>query len=96
MPIELVLLNCLLAGDKEDQVFTVEIAKNKNVSILKKMIKEEKKSLFDHVDASKLDLFQVSLPVDDNFEEWIKNTHPLNSLASPFLHCHHACRRYMP
>ncbi|KAK2464093.1 hypothetical protein APHAL10511_003880 [Amanita phalloides] len=81
-PEQLLSLNCFVLGDDPKESFTVEIAKNKNVNVLKKMIKEEKRSLFDHVDASKLDLFKVSLPVDDNFEEGIKNTHPLESLAS--------------
>ena len=57
-------LNCIILGDKHDRVFTVEVPKNKNVSILKKLIKEEKASRLKGVDASDLDLWKVSLPVD--------------------------------
>ena len=57
-------LNCLVVGDDPDRTFTVEIPKNKNVSILKDLIKEKKARHFDHVAASDLDLWQVSLPID--------------------------------
>ena len=48
------LLNCFVLGDKEDNVFTIEISKNKNFSILKKLIKEEKAPHLNHVAASDL------------------------------------------
>ncbi|KAK2459364.1 hypothetical protein APHAL10511_008622, partial [Amanita phalloides] len=79
---QLLSINCIVLGDDPKEGFTVEIAKNKNVSVLKDLIKEKKKPHFDNVAASKLILSQVSLPMDDNFEERIKNTHQLNSLAS--------------
>jgi hypothetical protein len=59
------LLNCFVLGDDESKVFTVEVSKDKNVSILKKLIKEEKAHLLSNVDASDLDLWKVCLPVDD-------------------------------
>jgi hypothetical protein len=43
----------------------VEIPKNKNVSILKDLIKEKKAPHFDHIAASDLDLWLVSFPIDD-------------------------------
>ena len=58
-------LNCLVLGDDPDRIFTVEIPKNKNISILKKLIKEEKAPHLDHVAASDLYLWQVSFPIDD-------------------------------
>ena len=58
-------LNCLVGGDYPDRIFTVEIPKNKNISILKKLIKEEKGHHFERVDASDLYLWQVSIPIDD-------------------------------
>src|SRR6266567_4298754 len=58
-------LNCLIVGDDPDRMFTVEIQKNKNVSILKDLIKEKKARHFEHVDASDLDLWQLSFPIDD-------------------------------
>jgi len=58
-------LNCLVVGDDPDRTFTIEIPKNKTISILKKLIKEEKAPHLDHVAASDLDLWQVSFPIDD-------------------------------
>ncbi len=58
-------LNCYVLGDDPDRTFTVEIPKNKNVSILKDLIKEKKAPHLDHVAASDLDLWQVSFPIDD-------------------------------
>ena len=58
-------LNCLVVGDVPDRIFTVKIPKTENVSILKKLIKEEKAPHLDHVAASDLDLWQVSFPIDD-------------------------------
>jgi len=66
-------LNCFVLGDDSSQVFTVKILKTKNVSILRDLIKEKKSPSFNHVAASKLILSQVSLPVDDDFEENLKH-----------------------
>jgi hypothetical protein len=71
------LLNCFVLGDKEDNVFTVEIAKNKNVGILKKLIKEEKAHLLGHVDASDLELWEVSFPIDDHASKKSQTEPPL-------------------
>ena len=57
--------NCLVVGDDPDRMFTVEIPKNKNVSIFKNLIKEKKAPHLDHNPASDLDLWQVSVPIDD-------------------------------
>ena len=54
-----------MLGDDPDRMFTVKIPKNENVSILKKIIKEEKALRLGHVEASDLDLWQVSFPIDD-------------------------------
>jgi len=62
---QLLSLNCFVLGDDPDRNFTVEIPKNKNVSILKDLIREKKAHHFEHVDASDLDLWQVSFPIDD-------------------------------
>ena len=63
-------------------MFTVEVEKTKNVSILKDLIKEKKAPHLDHVAASDLDLFQVSLPrggdVDAIFQN--PNLEPLDFL----------------
>ena len=59
------LLNCFVLGDDEDKVFTVEIARDKNVSILKDEIKKKNPHTLDKVDAKDLDLWKVCLPIDD-------------------------------
>ena len=58
-------LNCFILGDDPERTFPVEIPKAKNVSNLKDMIKEKKASRLKDVDASDLDLFYVSFPMDD-------------------------------
>ena len=60
---------CLVVGDNPDGIFTVEIPKNKNISILKKLIKEEKASHLNHVAVSDLDLWQVFVPIDDLYSK---------------------------
>ena len=73
-------LNCLIHGEVQEQMFTVKILKTENVSILKDLIKEKKASRLEHVDASDLDLFQVSLPKGGNVDAILQNTQPLDSL----------------
>jgi len=58
-------LNCFILGDNPDRTFTVEIPKNKNVSILKDLIKEKNPSSLGNVDVKNIDLWQVSFPIDD-------------------------------
>ena len=58
-------LNCLVVGDDRDRSFTVKIPKNKNVYILKALIKEKKAPHLNHVDASDLDLWKIDFPFDD-------------------------------
>jgi hypothetical protein len=70
-------LNCWVLGTQPDEVFTVEIQKDKNLSALKDAIKEKKKPALDHIPADKLKLWPVStaIPVDDDFEERINGLH---------------------
>ena len=56
------LLSCLLLDNDPTKVFTVKIPKSKNVSTLKKMIKEEKARQLAHLNASNLILWKVRLP----------------------------------
>ena len=84
-PTQLLSLNCLVLGDDLKKVFTVKIDKTENVSILKKLIKEEKASRLKHVDASDLELWSVSIPTDDNadverLKKHINNLEPLKPL----------------
>jgi hypothetical protein len=81
-PTQLLSLNCFVLGDNLNKAFTVEIEKTKNVSILKKLIKEEKAFLLNHVDASDLDLWKVSIPAGDDADKRlrsIKNLQPLDA-----------------
>jgi hypothetical protein len=50
---------CFALGDDADNVFTVKLPRTDNVSILKKMIKEENAPHLNHVAAKDLELFQV-------------------------------------
>jgi Crinkler effector protein N-terminal domain len=65
-------------------VFTVKIPKTKNVSILKDRIKEKKAPHLDHHAASDLDLWNVSIPMDDDTKERLKNINNLE-LLKPLL-----------
>jgi hypothetical protein len=77
------LLNCFVLGDKENNVFTVKVPKTDNVSILKKLIKEEKAHRLCHVDASDLELWEVSFPIDDHASK--KSGSPVVSLSDDFI-----------
>src|SRR5258708_38146301 len=66
-------INCFVLGGDSSEVFTVKILKTKNVSILKDLIKEKQSPRLNHVVASELILSQVSLPMDDDLEESLKN-----------------------
>jgi hypothetical protein len=57
-------INCFLLGSDPSQVFTVKILKTENVSILKDLIKEEQSPRLNHIVASELTVWKVSLPVD--------------------------------
>jgi len=88
----LISLNCLVVGNDPDRIFTVNIPKTENVSILKKLIKEEKAPHLDHVAASDLDLWQVSFPIDDlekelgniNLAGYLKLSPPSKKLTTFF------------
>ncbi|KAF8323654.1 hypothetical protein F5887DRAFT_903271 [Amanita rubescens] len=57
-------INCLLLGSDSSEVFTVKIPKTDNVSVLKDRIKEKQSPRLNHVDASELTVWKVSLPAD--------------------------------
>jgi hypothetical protein len=66
-------LNCFIQGNDPSHIFPVKIARTESVGTLKKAIKEEKKPELDHVTASSLKLWKVSIPVNDSFKENISN-----------------------
>src|SRR6266550_5006445 len=55
-------INCFVLGSSE--VFTVKIPKTENISILKDLIKEKQSPRLNHVVASELTAWKVSLPAD--------------------------------
>ena len=82
-PTQLLSLNCFVLGDDLRKLFTVEVEKTKNVSIFKDLIKEKKASCLEHVDASDLNLWDVSIPMDGDTDVKLKNIYnlePLNAL----------------
>ena len=89
---QLLSLNCFVLGDDLKKVFTVEIEETKYVSILKDRIKDKKAPHLNHVAASDLDLWDVSIPIGDNTNEKLENIDsfeplkPLLSLSQVFPH----------
>ena len=57
-------LNCFLLGDKTLQTFTVKLLKSVRLDTLRDAIKAKKAPELDHVAASTLDLWSVSIPFD--------------------------------
>ena len=64
-PSQLLSLNCFIHGDDPDRMFTVEVPKTENVSILKSLIKKKNSSSFGNVDAKNIDLRKVDFPIVD-------------------------------
>ena len=62
-------LNCLVLGDNRRHVFLVEIEALDTVAALKKVIKDENKRAFGHLDACDLVLWKVGELVDGTLEE---------------------------
>jgi len=58
-------------------VFTVEIAKTDNVSILKGGVKKKKAPHLNHVAAKDLELWKVSFPIDDHASKKSQTEPPL-------------------
>ena len=91
-PTQLLSINCFFFGDELEKIFTVKIDKTENISILKDLIKEKKAPHLDHVAASDLNLWNVSIPMDDNAGERLENIDnldplkPLLSLSQVFPH----------
>ena len=69
-------LNILVLGDNHSHVFPVKIAATESVGTLKDAIKDKKKHMFEHVDADSLDIFMVSLPMDDDIDTTLKHFQP--------------------
>jgi len=79
---QILSLNCLILGDDPDRIFTVEIAKSKNISILKDLIKIKQAPHLDHIPASHLDLWKVDFS-PDNLETELANFDDSHPKLSP-------------
>ncbi|KAF8626964.1 hypothetical protein AX17_006419 [Amanita inopinata Kibby_2008] len=68
-------LCCIVHTDSMgyEDVFSVMIDKNETVGDLKEAIKEVQKPVFDEIRVTQLHVWQVSIPVDDEFEESCRN-----------------------
>ena len=64
-PTQLLSVNCRFFEDDSTKAFTVKIPMTDNISVLKKKIKQEKAPHLDHLAASDLTLYKVSLPTVD-------------------------------
>ncbi|KAF8802373.1 hypothetical protein BYT27DRAFT_7173144 [Phlegmacium glaucopus] len=71
-PLALLELNCLVSGDDRSHIFKIEILDTKTVSDLRESIKEKNKPTFDHIPAHALIIWKVSVPINEDLQENIK------------------------
>src|SRR4051812_22544293 len=67
-----ITLFCLVHGENRRNIFSVKIG-NESVSELKAAIKAKMQDEFANIDASKLTLWRVSIPVDNNTDAILAN-----------------------
>jgi Crinkler effector protein N-terminal domain len=68
---DLLNLYCWVLGDGPENVFAVEISSDKDVCTLKKFIKNVQQPIFDHIAASALVLYKITVTdaaLDDELE----------------------------
>jgi hypothetical protein len=69
-------INCILKGQKgttvQQRVLPIEVPPSKTVGYLRELIKERKKVYFNNVDTDALNLWGVSIPLDDNADVALK------------------------
>jgi len=70
---EVIVLRCLVYGESTKNIFRVRIGEDDEVSDLKDAIKAKKQNAFANVDADKLTLWRVSIPLDDNADATLAN-----------------------
>ena len=61
-------VNCFILGDEADHIFPANITsydESRNITSLIDQIKDEMKSRLSHIDASYLELYEVSIHFDD-------------------------------
>ncbi len=59
-------LNCWVLGEDSTRIFPVEVDRDENVGGLKEAIKEKNPRALDRVDAKDLELWNVSIPIDED------------------------------
>ena len=69
---QLLSLNCFIHGDDPERMFTVKILKNKNVSILKGLIKEKKRPITSTILPHQISTSGRSPFPSKNFLPWIR------------------------
>ncbi|KAG0326402.1 hypothetical protein BG004_002987, partial [Podila humilis] len=65
----LLTLFCLVDGETTYDAFSVEIDTSETVDHLKNVIKSKKINHFSHVNADKLSLWRVSIPIPEDYDE---------------------------
>jgi len=71
-------LNCWVLGDGATRIFQVCIGTGSSVYVLKEMIKEKKKPELDHLATDSLDLWKVTIPIDGNLKQNLRNVNLIN------------------
>src|SRR5688572_2915646 len=61
----MITIFCLVHGEPTTNTFSVDIDESKTISTFKKLIKKEKENDFHDIDADKLVLWKVNIPVND-------------------------------
>jgi Crinkler effector protein N-terminal domain len=61
----IITLNCCIFSDDPSRIFSINIESNKNIYVLRKAIKDEKKPAFDSITVDSLDLSNVSIEIND-------------------------------
>ena len=82
-------VNCLVLGDPEEEIFTVEVEGTKNISALKAIIKIERDDLFRDVVASKITVstaFKKYAEIEDTTFSPTKLKNPLLRIYQAFLY----------
>ena len=69
-------LNCFFLAKDHHLIFSIDIGCTKKVSSLKELVKDKNKPAFDHVPAHALDIFKVSLRLNDSLESALKLVQP--------------------
>jgi Crinkler effector protein N-terminal domain len=70
----------LVLGQHSSHIFLIRIPANQTVYDLKKAIREEKQPMFREVAADDLQLFKVSIPVNEEIDETLATFNPQQNL----------------